>query len=84
MGMGRAGARSLDEALALAARVDHTSGLTLRGLMGYEGHCADIPDPGLRAAETERALKRVPAVADAVECEDCRSMLFLRVPREPI
>ena len=65
VGMGRAGARSLDEALALAARVDHTSGLTLRGLMGYEGHCADIPDPGLRAAETERALKRVLAVADA-------------------
>src|SRR5262244_1888839 len=39
VGMARCGARSPEQALALARQVQAAPGLRLRGVMAYEGHC---------------------------------------------
>src|SRR5262245_15826386 len=39
VGRGRCGVRTEEDARALAERVSGLSGLRLRGVMGYEGHC---------------------------------------------
>jgi D-serine deaminase-like pyridoxal phosphate-dependent protein len=44
------------EALALAAHVSATSGLTLRGVMGYEGHLQPVQDRAEREARTRDAM----------------------------
>ncbi|HZV51706.1 MAG TPA: alanine racemase [Candidatus Dormibacteraeota bacterium] len=38
------------------ARLARTRGLTVRGVMGYEGHAVGIPDRNLRAELTEQAM----------------------------
>jgi D-serine deaminase-like pyridoxal phosphate-dependent protein len=64
VGMGRGGARSPEEALSLARRAMETPGVELRGLMGYEGHCASEPDAAVRERETRAAMQRLVEVAE--------------------
>jgi D-serine deaminase-like pyridoxal phosphate-dependent protein len=44
------------EALALGRHVSATSGLALRGVMGYEGHLQPVPDRAEREARTRDAM----------------------------
>jgi D-serine deaminase-like pyridoxal phosphate-dependent protein len=69
VGMRRGGARSTREAFALARCASETRGVELRGLMGYEGHCASEPDDELRAAEARAAMGRLTRVADRCRAE---------------
>jgi D-serine deaminase-like pyridoxal phosphate-dependent protein len=55
----RCGVRPGEDALALARRVAETKGLTLRGVMGYEGHVVGIEDRAQRAAAARQAMERV-------------------------
>lgn len=55
----RCGVRPGEEALALARRVAETEGLTLRGVMGYEGHVVGIEDRTQREASAHQAMERV-------------------------
>jgi D-serine deaminase-like pyridoxal phosphate-dependent protein len=64
VGMGRGGARTTDEALTLAGHAAALPGIELRGLMGYEGHCADERDVGLRERKTRASMARLMAVVD--------------------
>ena len=67
VGLGRCGVRTEQEALALAERVAKLPGLQLRGVMGYEGHCALEPDRGTRTANVRVAMERLLAVVDALQ-----------------
>jgi D-serine deaminase-like pyridoxal phosphate-dependent protein len=64
VGMGRGGARTTEEALTLATRAAALPGIELRGLMGYEGHCAGELDVELREHEVCASMARLTAVAD--------------------
>jgi len=64
VGMGRGGARTTEEALALAGRAAALPGIELRGLMGYEGHCADERDVERRERKTRASMAKLMAVAD--------------------
>jgi D-serine deaminase-like pyridoxal phosphate-dependent protein len=66
VGLERCGVRTEPEARALAERVSQLPGIHLRGVMGYEGHCALEPDRGKRAAKVRIAMERLLAVADAL------------------
>jgi D-serine deaminase-like pyridoxal phosphate-dependent protein len=50
--------------LALAREVANTPGLTLRGVMGYEGHAQPIRDAGERQSTARNAMRRLVAMAD--------------------
>jgi D-serine deaminase-like pyridoxal phosphate-dependent protein len=63
VGMGRGGARGIDEALALGRAAADLPGVELRGLLGYEGHCADDPDPVQRERRTRLAMDVLLAAA---------------------
>ena len=63
VGMGRGGARSVDDALAIAREAAELDGVELRGLLGYEGHCASEPDPVARERATRAAMERLTAAA---------------------
>jgi D-serine deaminase-like pyridoxal phosphate-dependent protein len=56
VGMGRGGARTIDQALELGRLAIDRTGVELRGLMGYEGHCADEPDPDARDRATRASM----------------------------
>ncbi len=66
LGMGRSGVRPGQPAVELARVVEGTDGVTLAGLMGFEGHCVDVPDPTQRRMETERANALLVDTADLV------------------
>lgn len=66
VGLRRCGVRTEQEARVLAGRVSQLSGLRLRGVMGYEGHCALEPDRGTRAANVRTAMERLLTVADVL------------------
>jgi D-serine deaminase-like pyridoxal phosphate-dependent protein len=51
VGMGRCGARSMEQLVDLAREVNAAQGLQLKGVFGYEGHVQFIPD------REERTLK---------------------------
>jgi D-serine deaminase-like pyridoxal phosphate-dependent protein len=59
VGMGRGGARSDDEALALGRAAVDIEGVRLRGVLGYEGHVASEPDPATRITGTREAIGRL-------------------------
>jgi D-serine deaminase-like pyridoxal phosphate-dependent protein len=65
VGLGRGGARSLDEAVRLARLADAIPGVTFDGLMGYEGHCASEPDEAVRSAGALRSMGLLAEVVDA-------------------
>ena len=66
VGMGRCGTRSVQAAVALADEVARLPGLTLRGVMGYEGHVVLEPDPQVRAARAAAAMDQLASVAGAI------------------
>lgn len=65
-GMGRAGARSIAEAVALARHVARADGVELRGVVGYEGHCMLEPDRALRVAKAGAAMEHLVEAAQAI------------------
>jgi D-serine deaminase-like pyridoxal phosphate-dependent protein len=74
VGMGRGGVRDTEAMRALADSVANAAGLTLRGVMGYEGHCMGIIDRDERARETTAAMSRLAAAvallrSDGHACE---------------
>ena len=64
VGMGRGGVRSVEEALALAQRLEELPGLRFRGVQGYEGHCMLEPDHALRIQKATAAMDYLGAVID--------------------
>ena len=64
VGMGRGGVRSVSEALALGRVAAELSGVELRGLLGYEGHCADEADPMRREHATRASMALLIEAAD--------------------
>jgi D-serine deaminase-like pyridoxal phosphate-dependent protein len=56
VGQGRCGVEPGDATVALATRVAATSGLTMRGLMGYEGHLQPLRDRAERDARARAAM----------------------------
>jgi D-serine deaminase-like pyridoxal phosphate-dependent protein len=56
VGQGRCGVEPGDAAVALAKRVAATAGLTLRGVMGYEGHLQPVRDRAERETRTRAAM----------------------------
>jgi D-serine deaminase-like pyridoxal phosphate-dependent protein len=66
VGLRRCGVRNEQEGRTLAEHVSRLSGLRLRGVMGYEGHCALEPDRGTREANVRTAMARLLAVAESL------------------
>ena len=66
VGLRRCGVRTEQEAQVLGEQIRELPGLHLRGVMGYEGHCALEPDRGKRAANVRTAMERLLAVADVL------------------
>jgi D-serine deaminase-like pyridoxal phosphate-dependent protein len=56
VGQGRCGVEPGEAAVALARRTASTAGLTLRGVMGYEGHLQPLRDRAEREARTREAM----------------------------
>jgi D-serine deaminase-like pyridoxal phosphate-dependent protein len=55
VGMGRCGARSLEQLVELAKAVQQSAGLRLRGVFGYEGQVQFIPDRSERTKKGRAA-----------------------------
>ena len=64
VGQERCGLPPGHEALALARLAAATTGLRLRGVMGYEGHAQPIRDEVERVATARNAMRRLVATAD--------------------
>ncbi len=64
VGLHRAGARSVTEAVELAERVERLPGLRLRGPFGYEGHCMLEPDRAERVRKAQAANAMLIGLAD--------------------
>ena len=56
VGQMRCGVEPGSDAVGLARRVASAKGVTLRGLMGYEGHVVGVPDRAEREARTRLAM----------------------------
>jgi D-serine deaminase-like pyridoxal phosphate-dependent protein len=67
IGMGRCGVRHPADAANLALLAADLPGLMPRGVMGYEGHCIDDPDPVSRRRRTEAAVGRLSEAVAALE-----------------
>jgi D-serine deaminase-like pyridoxal phosphate-dependent protein len=67
VGMGRGGARSLSDAVALAQHISKIPQLRLRGMQGYEGHCMLEPDREVRVRQAGHAIARLEDAVDALE-----------------
>jgi D-serine deaminase-like pyridoxal phosphate-dependent protein len=67
VGLHRAGARSVDEAVDLAERIRRLPGVRLQGLLGYEGHCMLEPDRTARIEKAHAANQVLVRVADEFE-----------------
>lgn len=64
VGMARCGARTPDQALALARAVDAADNLVLAGVQAYEGHCMLEPDRATRVRLAHKAMDYAAAVRD--------------------
>ena len=69
VGMARCGARSPEQALDLARRADAASGLVLRGVQAYEGHCMLEPDRQTRIALATEAMSYAASVKDLLRSD---------------
>ncbi len=67
VGMNRCGVRGAEAACGLAQKLASLPGLRLRGIMGYEGHCALEANRAVRAEKAGEAMTKLLAVADALE-----------------
>jgi D-serine deaminase-like pyridoxal phosphate-dependent protein len=63
VGQGRCGVEPGEAALVLARRADRSSGIALRGVMGYEGHLQPIRDRAERESRTREAMHGLVATA---------------------
>jgi D-serine deaminase-like pyridoxal phosphate-dependent protein len=66
VGQGRCGVSSPDEAVTLARRAAGTTGLDLRGVMGYEGHLQPLRDRAERETRTRDAMATLVAIAGQI------------------
>ncbi|MEO8458396.1 MAG: alanine racemase, partial [Chloroflexota bacterium] len=66
VGMPRCGVQPGEPAAALARRISDTSGIRLRGAMGYEGHAVGLPEREKRDAVARKAMDRLTASVDAI------------------
>jgi len=69
VGMARCGARSPEQALALARHVQAAPGLRLRGVMAYEGHCMLVPDRDRRIRLASQAMDYAASVKELLRAE---------------
>jgi len=56
VGQTRCGVAPGSDAVSLARQIASAEGVTLRGLMGYEGHLVSLPDRAEREARTRQAM----------------------------
>jgi D-serine deaminase-like pyridoxal phosphate-dependent protein len=64
VGQNRCGVAPGTDAVALAKHLARTTGLELRGVMGYEGHAQPIRDRAERRSTARNAMRRLVATAD--------------------
>jgi D-serine deaminase-like pyridoxal phosphate-dependent protein len=64
VGLHRSGVRSAAEAVELGRQASGASGVQLRGLLGYEGHCMLEPDRAVRIEKAHAANAILVAAAD--------------------
>jgi 3-hydroxy-D-aspartate aldolase len=74
VGQGRCGVEPGEAAVALARRVAARAGLTLRGVMGYEGHLQPLRDRAEREARARAAMHDLVGTArrirgDGIPCD---------------
>lgn len=67
VGMMRCGVAPGNDTLVLARRAAETGGLTLRGLMGYEGHAVGIADRARREQRTRAAMELLLSTVNLLE-----------------
>ena len=65
VGLPRCGVKP-DEAVAMARLVNEAPGLSLRGIMGYEGHLVLNEDEALRIRETKKSMSQLVQAAEAI------------------
>jgi D-serine deaminase-like pyridoxal phosphate-dependent protein len=66
VGQGRCGVEPGEASLTLAGQAAQSKGLTLRGVMGYEGHLQPIRERGEREARTRQAMHGLVATAQRI------------------
>jgi len=66
VGQGRCGVTSGEEAVVLAEKAAASSGLIVRGVMGYEGHLQPIRDRKERESRTQDAMRGLVAIAQRI------------------
>ncbi len=76
VGQGRCGVEPGEAALTLARQAAQSKGITLRGVMGYEGHLQPIRDRSERESRTRQAMQGLVATA--------RQMREARLPCEVV
>lgn len=69
VGMARCGARSPEQALDLARRVEAAPGLELRGVQAYEGHCMLEPDRDTRIRLATEAMAYAASVKELLRSD---------------
>jgi D-serine deaminase-like pyridoxal phosphate-dependent protein len=69
VGQGRCGVEPGKAALALARRAASVAGLTVRGVMGYEGHLQPLRDRAEREARTHAAMDELVESARRIRAE---------------
>jgi D-serine deaminase-like pyridoxal phosphate-dependent protein len=69
VGQGRCGVQPGAAAVALARRVASTAGLTLCGVMGYEGHLQPVRDRAERETRTRAAMRDLVETARQIRAE---------------
>jgi D-serine deaminase-like pyridoxal phosphate-dependent protein len=67
VGLGRCGVQDPEAALALGRLIASLPGLTLAGIMGYEGHAVMVPDPEQRRATAATAMTILAGTKDHLE-----------------
>lgn len=72
VGQGRCGVEPGEAAVALARRAAGTSGVRLRGVMGYEGHLQPVRDRAEREARTRQAMRRLVETAQQMRAGGLR------------
>jgi len=66
VGMPRCGVQPGEPAAALARRISDTSGIRLRGAMGYEGHAVGLPERDKRDHIARKAMEGLIASVEAI------------------
>lgn len=66
VGMPRCGVQPGEPAAALARRISDTSGIRLRGAMGYEGHAVGLPEREKRDPVARKAMEGLIASVEAI------------------